>query len=229
MRPWAPTRGVSGKQVSGVDADRKAPTIVVANAAWSAPSMTSQKTREITTVVVDSPLGALRLSASENGITRIDFSDDLRPEVGPVAHPLLAALKAELASYFAGSLRRFTIPLAPVGTPFELGVWKALTDIPWGETRSYLDVALVVGSKNHTRAVGGANGRNPIAIVIPCHRVIAKNGTLGGYSGGLDKKRALLAREGRDDVTFAPKSAMTTGELPLVERHPVARDVVDRR
>jgi methylated-DNA-[protein]-cysteine S-methyltransferase len=176
--------------------------------------MTSTTTPEASRVV-ESPLGSLRLQANARGITRLDFSDDLRADAHPVSHPLLDMLTDELTQYFAGSLRRFTVPLAPSGTPFELRVWQALTEIPWGETRSYLDVACRVGTKNHTRAVGGANGRNPIAIVIPCHRVIAKDGSLGGYSGGLDKKRTLLAKEGRTDRSFAPIPATTSRALAL--------------
>jgi len=165
-----------------------------------------------------SPLGALRVTASTQGISSLDFVEgDPAHDVSP-SHPHIARLVEELASYFAGTLRRFTVPLAPRGTAFELMVWDSLQAIPWGETRSYLDVAEHVGGKNHTRAVGGANGRNPIAIVVPCHRVIAKDGSLGGYSGGLDKKRALLTLEGHTGAAsdhFASPSWRTL-DLPLV-------------
>lgn len=113
----------------------------------------------------------------------------------PVASPLLQEAREQLAAYFAGRLRRFDLPLAPRGTPFQLRVWRALQDIPYGRTCSYSELATAVGSPRACRAVGQANGRNPLMIVIPCHRVIAAGGGLGGYSGGLDIKRFLLRLE----------------------------------
>lgn len=109
--------------------------------------------------------------------------------------PLLALVAAQLAEYFAGERRAFDLPLAPVGTAFQQAAWRALLAIPYGQTRSYAEQARALGRPTATRAVGAANGRNPIAIVIPCHRVIAANGGLGGYSGGLPVKQALLALE----------------------------------
>ncbi len=108
---------------------------------------------------------------------------------------LLHEAREQLAAYFAGRLRRFDLPLAPQGTPFQLRVWRALQDIPYGRTCSYAELAAAVGSPRACRAVGQANGRNPLMIVIPCHRVIAAGGGLGGYSGGLDIKRFLLRLE----------------------------------
>jgi O-6-methylguanine DNA methyltransferase len=102
----------------------------------------------------------------------------------------------ELNEYFAGKRRDFTFPLDLRGTPFQLSCWRALLDIPYGETRSYADIARAVGRPQGFRAVGMANNRNPIAIVVPCHRVIASDGTLCGYGGGLDIKRKLLELEG---------------------------------
>lgn len=113
----------------------------------------------------------------------------------PGADPL-PALRAQLAQYLAGRRRAFDLPLAPAGTPFQLRVWEALRTIPFGETRSYGEVAASVGSPGGSRAVGQANGHNPIGVVVPCHRVIAADGTLGGYTGGLERKRRLLALEG---------------------------------
>ncbi len=102
----------------------------------------------------------------------------------------------QLKAYFAGELREFDLPLSLDGTPFQIQVWNALRTIPYGETRSYMEMALSMGNDKACRAVGGANGRNPIPVIIPCHRVIGSNGSLGGYSCGLGLKRRLLAIEG---------------------------------
>lgn len=102
----------------------------------------------------------------------------------------------QLKAYFAGELRVFDLPLSLEGTPFQLQVWSALQTIPYGEIRSYMDMAISMGNDKACRAVGGANGRNPIPVIIPCHRVVGSNGSLGGYSGGLGLKRRLLAIEG---------------------------------
>lgn len=197
--------------------ERRADTVARMPSPWSARAMASTPHHDVVIHVVDSPVGALRLSAHAQGITGLEFASSERPDRERPSHPVLARLVDELHAYFAGALRRFTVPLAPEGSPFEVRVWQALVDIPFGETRSYLDVARRVGGKNHTRAVGGANGRNPIGIVIPCHRVIASDGTLGGYSGGLDKKRALLTLEGRRDVMRTIVSPTTTLTLPFVD------------
>jgi len=143
----------------------------------------------------DSPLGRLTLCANEAGLTRIDFSRGLlgtRRE-----HPLLDRCKAQLAEYFAGTRTTFDVPLAPDGTPFQQTVWKALSDIPYGETRSYGNIAEALGKPTASRAVGMANGKNPLAIIVPCHRVVGANGRLTGYSGGLARKEWLLAHEAR--------------------------------
>lgn len=112
------------------------------------------------------------------------------------ASPLLDAAEAQLREYFAGARRTFDLPLAPHGTEFQQRVWAALRAIPYGETRTYGELAAAIGSPNASRAVGMANHRNPIPIIIPCHRVIGANGTLTGYAGGLEIKRKLLALEG---------------------------------
>ena len=113
----------------------------------------------------------------------------------PADHPHLQTLRGELAEYFAGTRKTFSVPLEAPGTPFEMRCWQALCEIPYGETRSYADVARTVGSPAAVRAVGRANGMNRIAIVIPCHRVVNKSGELGGYGGGLWRKRRLLHLE----------------------------------
>jgi methylated-DNA-[protein]-cysteine S-methyltransferase len=117
-----------------------------------------------------------------------DWSDDARP---------LRQAVEQLRAYFAGDLRTFDLPLRMEGTPFQLAVWRALQDIPYGETASYGEIARRVGTPQGSRAVGLANGSNPIAIVVPCHRVIGSNGKLTGYGGGLGNKEALLALERR--------------------------------
>jgi methylated-DNA-[protein]-cysteine S-methyltransferase len=107
-----------------------------------------------------------------------------------------AAVRRQLDAYFGGTLRRFDIPLAPRGTEFQLAVWEALTHIPFGETITYRDLAIRIGNPAAVRAVGAANGANPIPIVVPCHRVIGADGSLTGFGGGLDTKRWLLHHEG---------------------------------
>ncbi len=102
----------------------------------------------------------------------------------------------QLKAYFAGELKAFDLPLSLDGTPFQVQVWEELQKIPYGETRSYMEMALSMGNDKACRAVGGANGRNPIPVIIPCHRVVGSNGSLGGYSGGLGLKRRLLSLEG---------------------------------
>ncbi|UCG04621.1 MAG: methylated-DNA--[protein]-cysteine S-methyltransferase [Candidatus Heimdallarchaeota archaeon] len=112
-------------------------------------------------------------------------------------HSTLDKLESELKDYFERKLQNFSISLDLRGTTFEISVWKELQKIPYGETRSYIDIARVIGNPSASRAVGRANGNNPVAIVVPCHRVIASNGTLHGYGGGLWRKEKLLALESR--------------------------------
>jgi methylated-DNA-[protein]-cysteine S-methyltransferase len=149
-----------------------------------------------TEITVDGNL-QLRLVASEAGIRTIDF-----PPARPVEcerddrDPLLVELTRELAAYFAGRLRRFEVPLDMQGTAFQKRVWRELEGIPFGETRSYRQVAMAIGAENAVRAVGAANGANPVPIVVPCHRVIGSSGKLVGYGGGLELKKRLLELEG---------------------------------
>lgn len=153
-------------------------------------------------VVLASPIGPLTVIAEDGAITHVHLGDAkhgpaaeaLGPEAEPIEEPFASAA-AQLAAYFAGDLHEFDLPLAPRGDDFHQRVWALLREIPYGETRSYGDIARALGDRNLAQAVGTANGRNPIAIVIPCHRVIGADGTLVGYGGGLDRKRFLLALE----------------------------------
>jgi len=151
--------------------------------------------------VIDSPIGDLRLVERDGEVTQIEFSPfrdgDGRPRgERDDAHPVLLETARQLRAYFAGELTDFDLPLAPAGSDFQQRVWKELRTIGYGETASYGEIALRLGMTNAaSRAVGLANGRNPIPIVIPCHRVIGANGTLTGYAGGLDRKQRLLEIE----------------------------------
>jgi methylated-DNA-[protein]-cysteine S-methyltransferase len=143
-----------------------------------------------------SPIGALTLVATERALVRVDFEGRPGPaeaQAGPT--PLLVEVRAQLEAYLAGKLREFDLPLAAEGTAFQRGVWGALRGIPWGETRSYREIARELGRPAAVRAVGAANGQNPIPIIIPCHRVIGADGSLTGYGGGLARKRWLLSLE----------------------------------
>lgn len=144
----------------------------------------------------ESPIGPLGVGEEDGAITLILFAGQQPPEgYREGESPLLEEAWAQLERYFAGELRQFSLPLAPAGTPFQQAVWRALEEIPYGETRSYGEIASQVGRPKASRAVGAANHRNPIPIVIPCHRVIGAGGTLTGYGGGLDRKRLLLDLE----------------------------------
>ncbi len=146
----------------------------------------------MSTRAIKTPIGPLTLEADENAVTAIRFSAGGAQD----ASPLLDAAEAQLREYFAGARRTFDLPLAPHGTAFQQRVWTASRTIPYGETRTYGELAAAIDSPNASRAVGMANHRNPIPIIIPCHRVIGANGTLTGYAGGLEIKRRLLALEG---------------------------------
>lgn len=146
----------------------------------------------MSTRAIETPIGPLTLEADENAVTAIRFSAGGAQD----ASPLLDAAEAQLREYFAGARRTFDLPLAPHGTAFQRRVWTASRTIPYGETRTYGELAAAIDSPNASRAVGMANHRNPIPIIIPCHRVIGANGTLTGYAGGLEIKRRLLALEG---------------------------------
>lgn len=150
---------------------------------------------------IESPVGPLLLVADDGGLRQILFVNGRHP-VRPDASwkedqkPLKETIR-QLNAYFAGKLEQFDLPLAPEGTPFQLEVWRRLSEIPYGQTISYGELARRIGNPNASRAVGLANGSNPIPIVIPCHRVIGSNGKLTGYGGGLPIKEKLLALERR--------------------------------
>jgi O-6-methylguanine DNA methyltransferase len=173
------------------------------------PATLERSTRRatVTTTTIDTPLGPLVAGATGEGICLLEFggsrndaanlSDRFNAAVSQGRHPHLDVLQDELVDYFAGQLSEFTVPIIVRGTPFQETVWHELLRIPFGETRSYADIARAIGAPNASRAVGNANGHNHIAILIPCHRVIASGGKIGGYGGGLDRKRFLLDIERR--------------------------------
>lgn len=149
------------------------------------------------TLYLSSPIGTLSLEADQHGICRLDFCHTVVEHPGHPACPLLKEAKKQLDEYFAGKRRIFSLPLSFQGTAFQIRVWEALRTIPYGETWYYGQLAEAVGNPRACRAVGMANNRNPLPILIPCHRVIGKNGSLTGYGGGLDIKEKLLALEQR--------------------------------
>jgi len=154
---------------------------------------------------VDSPIGELHLFADENGLTGLYMNThrDELPKVTSVEvseNPFMAQAAQELQEYFAGNRKEFSVVVDPHGTAFQMRVWKELLNIPAGKTISYGELAKRLGDPLLTRAVGTANGQNPISIIIPCHRVIGANGHLTGYGGGIDKKRWLLDHEAEDTL-----------------------------
>jgi methylated-DNA-[protein]-cysteine S-methyltransferase len=146
----------------------------------------------------------LRLVASDSGLRSIEFEPWRRLQgCRPGTHPIAAEAIRQLRAYFAGELRRFDLPLDMQGTGFQLRVWRELEAIPFGETRSYSQVAAAIGAHRAVRAVGAANGANPIPIIVPCHRVIGAAGALVGYGGGLPLKKRLLELEGARALPLA--------------------------
>jgi methylated-DNA-[protein]-cysteine S-methyltransferase len=150
-------------------------------------------------LVVESPVGPLVLESDGEQVTHLHLPNTGAAangsSAGKVAPPLREAAR-QLDQYFAGKRTEFTLPLAPAGTEFQRSVWLSLPEIPYGEVVSYAELAGWVGRPTAYRAVGQANGANPVAIILPCHRVVASGGGIGGYGGGLDVKRQLLALEG---------------------------------
>lgn len=143
---------------------------------------------------MDSPVGGLRLHAHAGLLTRVEFGAE--PEGSSLVDPLLDAVEQQLTEYFAGERREFDLPLASDGTEFQRKVWSEVRRIPYGETASYGDIARRLGYEpGISRAVGAANGANPLPIVVPCHRVVGADGSLTGYAGGPDRKRILLELE----------------------------------
>ena len=144
-------------------------------------------------------IGTLTLVGDEAGLRQLNFEKGKNPTTiqdnwkkNPA---FFAPVKEQLRAYFKCELKQFDIPLAPVGTPFQLKVWQALRDIPYGKIESYKNIAEAIGNPKAVRAVGGANGKNPISIIVPCHRVIGSNGSLTGYGGGLKTKKQLIDLE----------------------------------
>jgi methylated-DNA-[protein]-cysteine S-methyltransferase len=146
--------------------------------------------------IIASPVGPLTLVASPEALLAVRFgAESSAGDADASPSPWLDVAARQLAEWFAGQRREFELPLEPRGTEFQLRVWGALRRIPFGERRSYRDIAQAIGAPRAVRAVGAANGRNPLSIVIPCHRVVGANGSLTGFSGGLAIKRALLGIE----------------------------------
>ena len=146
-------------------------------------------------ITLPSPLGLLRLYAHSDELVGVYLPEQEAPAAPHFATPILSDAANQLVEYFAGRRHTFDLPLAPRGTGFQQRVWRALTAIPYGETRSYGELAHSIGRPSASRAVGAANGKNPISIIIPCHRVIAASGELTGYAGGLAAKKWLLEHE----------------------------------
>jgi len=159
-----------------------------------------------------SPVGELKLVAGDKGLTAILWENDDPRRVALATakedknHPVLLEVERQLNDYFSGNRKKFSVPLDFRGTDFQKKVWAALLTIPFGETRSYGQIARQINNPNAVRAVGAANGRNPISIIAPCHRVIGSTGKLTGFAGGLKAKARLLALEGKTDPPPAQKT-----------------------
>jgi methylated-DNA-[protein]-cysteine S-methyltransferase len=157
---------------------------------------------------VESPLGRILLVSTESALTHVHFvGEKYYPSVDAawreaLTAPIQAAMR-QLEEYFAGKRERFELPLAPHGTPFQREVWKAISGVPFGRTITYGELARRIGSPQAVRAAGAATGRNPIGIVVPCHRIVGSNGSLTGYAGGLARKKALLELEAGSAADFA--------------------------
>lgn len=141
---------------------------------------------------IDTPVGPMGLAEEDGALVAVHFGE---LEGDETSTPLLERAAEQLGEYFRGERKDFELPLSASGTDFQRSVWKALTEIPFGETQNYLDVAKRIGNTKAVRAVGRANGQNPLAIVVPCHRVIGANGALTGFGGGMEAKRWLLDHE----------------------------------
>jgi len=161
------------------------------------------------TVTVPSPVGPLRLVATDRALVGVWFEHHVAPREQPASpspdHPVLQQAAEELRAWFAGERRTFSVPTEAEGTEFQRAVWAALAEIPFGEQRSYTDIAVRVGRPGAVRAVGSANARNPLSIVVPCHRVTGRDGSLTGYAGGVDAKAWLLAHEGSSFAGDGPR------------------------
>lgn len=162
----------------------------------------------LTSTTMDSPVGELTLVASDAGLRAVLWPEErdgrvtFAEEVEAGSHPVLDATRAQIAEYIAGKRTEFDLPLDLVGTDFQVDVWHALSRIPFGETRSYGELADELDRSGAARAVGAATGRNPISIVVPCHRLVGSSGKLTGFAGGLDAKRWLLEHEAPEAALF---------------------------
>ncbi len=167
----------------------------------SSTTTSSTTDAELVSTVMDTPVGPITIVASARGVRAILWPADdsgrvpLSAVVPDPDHPVIATTVAQLDEYFAGEREEFDLPLDPVGTDFQRSAWMALRTIPYGTTVSYGEQAARMGDRRKARAVGAANGRNPISIVVPCHRVVASNGALTGFAGGIDTKAWLLDHE----------------------------------
>jgi len=153
---------------------------------------------------IATPVGRLTLVCSDSAVSALLWENESQERVPlpwrvtqAATHPLLDKAQSQLEEYFSGKRQAFDLPLAPEGTPFQRQAWQALLGIPYGRTISYQEQAVQIGGARKTRAVGAANGKNPISIIVPCHRVIGKNGSLTGFAGGIERKRFLLQLEAR--------------------------------
>lgn len=160
--------------------------------------------------IMKSPVGALKLVAGERGLAAVLWENEdpkrvpLAPLVEDKSHPVLLEAERQLKDYFAGKRQKFSVACEPSGTVFQKAVWQALTTIPFGETRTYAAIARQIGRPRAVRAVGAANGKNPLSILVPCHRVIGSNGKLTGFAGGLETKAFLLGIESKQREGEAP-------------------------
>jgi methylated-DNA-[protein]-cysteine S-methyltransferase len=152
---------------------------------------------------MESPIGKLKLVASSNALVAVLWERERpnRVKLGPLKldpkHPILLETERQLTEYFSRQRTEFDLPLQPEGSEFQKKVWQALREIPFGQTKSYLDLAKAVGSSKGARAVGAANSKNPLSIIVPCHRIVGADGSLTGFAGGLETKAALLALEAK--------------------------------
>ena len=147
--------------------------------------------------MLSTPIGWLKICANDTGINEVRFVD--KP-IQECENPATKKAKLQLTEYFSGNRKFFDLPLAPQGTPFQQEVWQQLCEVKYGEVASYLDIATKINRPKACRAVGAANGKNPISIIVPCHRVIGTNGKLTGYAGGLERKAKLLNLESQHDT-----------------------------
>ncbi len=166
------------------------------------------------TISLDTPVGTLQLFADDAALCRIVFpacSDHL-PEAKSAArgHPLLTTAARQIGEYFAGSRHTFELPLSPQGTSFQKAAWQLMTEIPYGATRTYGELAAALGNANKARAVGGAANKNPLPLVIPCHRVMGASAKLTGFAGGLESKQFLLSLENSCTATDSPQQTQRT-------------------